>query len=102
MLIRMKREEIVHLATLSRIRLSDTELSNLEGELSSIVEYVSVVKDIAADDADSLPQVGVRHNIFRKDVVTNQPDQYTKDILAEMPQTEGRYMAVKKILEIGE
>jgi Asp-tRNA(Asn)/Glu-tRNA(Gln) amidotransferase C subunit len=41
-------------------------------------------------------------NIFRQDEVTNEPDQYTKDILAEMPQTKGRYMAVKKILDIGE
>lgn len=98
----MKREEIAHLATLSRIRLSDQELTNLEGELSSIVEYVSVVKDIAADDADAAPQVGARFNIFRQDEVTNKPDQYTKDILAEAPATEGRYLSVKKILDVGE
>ncbi|MBP6881512.1 MAG: Asp-tRNA(Asn)/Glu-tRNA(Gln) amidotransferase subunit GatC [Candidatus Pacebacteria bacterium] len=98
----MKREEIAHLATLSRIRLSDDELTHLEGELSSIVEYVSVVKDIAAEEAAAVPQVGARFNIFRQDEVTNEPDQYTKDILAEMPQTKGRYMAVKKILDIGE
>jgi len=98
----MKREEIAHLAALSRIRLSDEELVNLERELSSIVDYVSVVSSIAADDADAVPQVGVRFNVFRKDVVTNEPDQYTKDILAEMPTTEGRYLSVKKILEIGD
>jgi aspartyl-tRNA(Asn)/glutamyl-tRNA(Gln) amidotransferase subunit C len=56
----MKREEIAHLATLSRIRLSDDELTHLEGELSSIVEYVSVVKDIAAEEAAAVPQVGAR------------------------------------------
>lgn len=98
----MKREEIEHLATLSRIRLSDEELTNLAGELSSIVEYVSVVKDIAADDADAAPQVGARHTIFRADEVLNEPDQYTKAILAEAPTTEGRYLSVKKILDIGE
>ncbi len=98
----MKREEIAHLATLSRIRLSEEELTNLEGELSSIVEYVSAVSDIAADDADAAPQVGARHNIFRQDEVINTPDQYTKDILAEMPKTEGRFLSVKKILDVGE
>lgn len=102
MLTHMKREEIAHLATLARIRLSDEELTNLEGELSSIVAYVSTVSDIAADDANAVPEVGPRYNIFRPDEVTNEPEQYTKDILAEMPKTEGRYMAVKKILEVGE
>lgn len=102
MLTLMKREEIAHLAALSRIRLSDEELVNLEKELSSIVEYVSVVKDIAADDADTTPQVGTRFNVFRQDEVTNEPNQYTKDILAEAPKTEGRYLSVKKILDTAE
>jgi aspartyl-tRNA(Asn)/glutamyl-tRNA(Gln) amidotransferase subunit C len=95
----MKREEIIHLATLSRIRLSDEELASLEKELSSIVEYVSVVKDIAADGVNCLPEVGARYNVFRQDKVTNEPDQYTKDILSEAPATEGRFLSVKKILD---
>lgn len=98
----MKREEIAHLATLSRIRLSDEETVHLEAELSSIVEYVSVITDITADETVTAPQVGVLHNVFRQDEVTNRSDQYTKDILAEAPTTEGRYLSVKKILDTGE
>jgi aspartyl-tRNA(Asn)/glutamyl-tRNA(Gln) amidotransferase subunit C len=94
----MKREDIAHLGTLARIELSEAELQKLEGELSSIVSYVSVISDIASDDADLTPQLGARHNIFRADEVTNEPNEYTADILAEMPQTDGRYMKVKKIL----
>ncbi len=94
----MNREEIAHLARLARIRLTDSELAHLEKDLSSIVSYVSVVSEIVGSDEDSAPQLGVRHNIFRPDEVTNQPDQFTKDILAEMPETDGRYLKVKKIL----
>jgi Asp-tRNA(Asn)/Glu-tRNA(Gln) amidotransferase C subunit len=46
--------------------------------------------------------VGARFNVFRADEVTNQPDQYTEALLAEMPQTSGRLMKVKKILTIEE
>lgn len=98
----MKRADIEHLASLARIRLSEEEMERLPAELSSIVEYVSVVSDIAGDDAAAAPQVGVRHNVFRQDKVTNEPDQYTKDILAEMPETDGRFMKVKKILNTDE
>lgn len=98
----MKREDIEHLALLARIELTEQEKESLEGELSSIVSYVSTVSDIVSDDVDSAPEVGVRHNIFRKDEVTNEADEYTDDILAEMPETDGRFLKVKKILQMDE
>ncbi len=94
----MKREDIAHLATLARLELSETELQNLEGELSSIMSYVSAISDMASEDADMTPRLGVRHNVFRPDEVQNQADEYTADLIAEMPRSEGRYLKVKKIL----
>ncbi len=95
----MNRDDILHLGELSRIALSDAEVTNLESELSAIMSYVSAVNDIAADEADSEPQVGARYNVLREDVVTNEPDQFTESILREMPDTKGRLMKVKKILK---
>jgi aspartyl-tRNA(Asn)/glutamyl-tRNA(Gln) amidotransferase subunit C len=94
----MLKEDVAHLARLARIELSETELEKLPEELSSIVSYVGVITDIAGDEVDSAPQLGARHNVFRADEVTNEADQYTADLLAEMPATEGRFMKVKKIL----
>ncbi len=94
----MKREDVAHLATLARIELSEAELIKLEGELSSIVSYVSTITDIAGDKADTAPQLGARFNVFRADEITNQADEYTEAILSQMPAHEGRYMKVKKIL----
>lgn len=94
----MKREDIQHLATLSRLELTEVELQALPAELSSIMTYVSVISNLASNDADTTPAVGARHNIFRTDVVTNKADEYTADLLAEMPHTDGRYLKVKKIL----
>ena len=98
----MNREDIAHLATLARIELTEKELKDLEIELSTIFSYVSVVSDIAADGSDGAPQVGARHNIFRADEVTNSADEFTHDLIAEMPQSEGRYLKVKKILSTEE
>jgi len=95
----MKREEITHLASLARLELTEQELHNYETELSEIVAYVSTVSDISADESDKAPVVGVRYNVLRPDVITNDPDQYTEAILREMPKTQGRSMAVKKILK---
>lgn len=94
----MKREDIAHLATLARIELSETELQNLGAELSSIMSYVGVISDMSADNADMTPVLGARHNIFRDDEIQNIAGEYTADLVAEMPRSEGPYLKVKKIL----
>ena len=95
----MKKSDIEHLASLARIRLSEAELNNFESELSSIMTYVSTVSEIVADDSTDQPAVGSVANVFRKDAVTNQPNQFSDDILQEMPERDGRYLQVKKILQ---
>jgi aspartyl-tRNA(Asn)/glutamyl-tRNA(Gln) amidotransferase subunit C len=95
----MNRDDIKHLASLSRIRLEDSELEQFAAELPAIVEYVSAVNNIA-DEEDIEPNPGVRPNIFRADDITNEPDQFTEDIIAQMPHSDGRFLSVKKILNI--
>jgi aspartyl-tRNA(Asn)/glutamyl-tRNA(Gln) amidotransferase subunit C len=95
----MKKAEIEHLASLARIRLSEAELESFESELSSIMTYVSTVSDIVADEADNEPAVGAVYNVLRKDEIINEPNQFSEDILREMPERDGRYLQVKKILQ---
>jgi len=95
---RMTKEEIAHLARLSRVALTPTELDNFHTEISSILDYVSKVNAMAADDRIGEPVVGPVHNIFRADEVTVAPESYTDTLLTAMPAREGRYLKVKKIL----
>lgn len=94
----MNRADIEHLASLARMRLTETELEQFAAEIPAIVEYVSAVKEIA-EDTDTEPNPGVRPNVFRLDEITNEPNQFSEDILAEMPHSDGRFLSVKKILQ---
>ena len=94
----MTKEEILHLGRLSRIKLSDEEVEQFGDEISAILEYVSTVNKISGEEGET-KQVGARYNVFRKDEVTNEPNEYTDELLKEMPETEGRFMKVKKILQ---
>ncbi len=94
----MNKEEVTHLAKLARIELTEEEIATFTDEISSVLDYVGQIKDIVGDEASSEKKVGAVHNVFRKDEVTNEPDQFTDAILAEMPETDGRFMVVKKIL----
>lgn len=93
----MTKEEILHLGTLSRIKLTDTEAEKFNSEIDSILSYVGAVNDIVADK-DLTKAVGPVHNVFREDEVTNEPGAYTKDIVSAFPERSGDYLKVKKIL----
>ncbi len=93
----MELAEIKHLASLSRIRITDAEAQDLKQDIDAVLAYVSVVSEITSTD-DITPKVGARYNVFRKDEVTNEPGSYTEVLLREAPAREGDYLKVKKIL----
>lgn len=95
----MKTDDTKHLASLARLSLTDGEVETYTKEIAQIVDYVSVVSDIASDDTAAEPQTGARYNVLRRDEITNEPDQYTEAALREMPQTSGRHMLVKRIMK---
>jgi aspartyl-tRNA(Asn)/glutamyl-tRNA(Gln) amidotransferase subunit C len=96
----MTQDEIKHLASLSRIAIDDTTVEKFGSQITAILAYVSQVSELVTDNDQKV--VGARYNVLRPDVITNEPGQYTKVIMAEMPATEGNYMKVKKILATDE
>jgi aspartyl-tRNA(Asn)/glutamyl-tRNA(Gln) amidotransferase subunit C len=96
---RMEKEDILHLANLSRIQISDAEAESFRGEVESVLAYVSAVESITADSGIT-KKTGPVFNIFREDEVRNKPDEYTEVLLAEAPKRKGRHLQVKKILQI--
>lgn len=94
----MKKEDILSLARLSRIRLTESEVESFKGEIDSVLEYVSVVNTLTGS-GELTKKPGVRRNIFREDVVTNEADSYTTKLLREAPSVKGRHLSVKKILQ---
>ena len=97
----MTKEEILHLGKLSRIALSDEEVEEFTQSLDSILSYVGVVREIAADGAAG-PLLGARYNVLRPDAVTEPGGLHSDTLLSAMPKTDGRFLSVKKILNPSE
>lgn len=94
----MTKEEILHLGTLARIKLTDAEVEQFQKEISDILGYVGTIDEVVSEGALE-KKVGAVYNVFREDEVTNEPGQCTEDLLREMPETQGQYLKVKKILK---
>ena len=94
----MQKEDIFHLARLSRIRITDEEAEPLLQDIESVLAYVSDINAITADTTIT-KKVGAVYNVFREDVVTNAGETYTKALLNQAPKTDGRHILVKKIIQ---
>jgi aspartyl-tRNA(Asn)/glutamyl-tRNA(Gln) amidotransferase subunit C len=90
------RDEVAHLARLSRLALSDAELDHFAGQLDQIIAAVARVQEVAADQIPPMTHAVPVTNVFRDDVVTAclTPQQ----ALAEAPAAEQGRFRVPRIL----
>lgn len=95
---KITREDVDKLAELSRIEMSDAEKKEVQADLESILEYVSEIQEVAADEPPESERIGVLKNVMREDEAPHQERTYTNDMVESAPQSEGDYIKVKKIL----
>jgi aspartyl-tRNA(Asn)/glutamyl-tRNA(Gln) amidotransferase subunit C len=93
----MTKEEISHLSTLARIKLTDEEITSLTKETDAILAYVSSVDELVTEAALQ-KTVGRLHNVFREDEVTTPSGTYSEALTEAFPDRQGPHLAVKKIL----
>ncbi|MDE2037760.1 MAG: Asp-tRNA(Asn)/Glu-tRNA(Gln) amidotransferase subunit GatC [Patescibacteria group bacterium] len=89
--------ELEHLAALARISLTDGDKESLAKEFDAILGYVDQLKKAdAALDAEG--RVGTVKNVARPDEARPVSAESRERLLAEAPDREGDFIAVKKII----
>lgn len=92
----MQKEDILKLADLAKLSINDEQANKLVSGMESILDYVKQISTVNVSDIEN----NFEHkNITREDTSTDVPEQYSDDIINEMPDNQGRYLKVKKILE---
>ena len=91
------REQVAHLARLSRLALDDTELDALVGELDVILTAVARVGEVAAADVPPTSHAVPLVNVTRPDVVVASLSR--EDVLAGAPAAEDGRFRVPRILD---
>ena len=93
------REQVAHLARLSRLALSDTELDGLAVQLDVILAAVAQISEVtdAADVPPTTHAVPVE-NVTRPDVVAPSLDRDV--VLAGAPYAEDGRFRVPRILDV--
>ena len=80
------REQVLHVARLARLRLSDEEVETMVGELSGIFEHIERISELDLDGVPATTHVVEVANALRADEPTPSLDRDT--ILAQAPATQ--------------
>ncbi|MCG5214408.1 Asp-tRNA(Asn)/Glu-tRNA(Gln) amidotransferase subunit GatC [Streptosporangium sp. KLBMP 9127] len=90
------RDEVAHLARLSRLALSDDELDHYATQLDVIIGSVARVAEIAAEDVPPSSHALPLTNVFRPDQV--RPGLTPQQALSGAPAVEDERFRVPRIL----
>lgn len=61
------REQVLHVAKLARLRLSDEEIERMSSELSGILDHIEKIEELALDDVEPTSHVVTLENVLRAD-----------------------------------
>lgn len=92
----LSRDEVAHLARLSRIAVTDAELETFAGQLDVILAAVARVGEVAAPDVPPMTHAVGLVNVTRADEVRECLDR--QDVLAGAPAAEADRFRVPRIL----
>ncbi|WP_066362810.1 Asp-tRNA(Asn)/Glu-tRNA(Gln) amidotransferase subunit GatC [Herbidospora mongoliensis] len=90
------RDEVAHLARLSRLALADEELDHFAAQLDQIVGAVARVAEVATADIPPSSHALPLTNVFRPDVVA--PSLTNEQALSGAPAVEDDRFRVPRIL----
>ena len=95
--MKLSREEVLHIARLARLGLTDDEVARLSEQLSHILENFEVLQQVDTNGVPPTAQPNTLQNVWKADEV--MPSLPQGEVLANAPQKEGGFFRVRSVLE---
>ncbi len=92
----LTKEEVIKIAKLARIELTEKEVEKFQKELSTVLAYVEELKQVNTEGLEEVSQVTGLVNVQREDKAIETDCR--EEILAQAPEIKDGYFKVKAIL----
>jgi len=93
----ISKEEVQHIAGLARLELSEKEIEKMQKDLSEILDYFNLLKNVPEIEKISGENREVS-TVARKDEVISQNSEVAEKLVAAAPDKKDGYIKVKTIL----
>jgi aspartyl-tRNA(Asn)/glutamyl-tRNA(Gln) amidotransferase subunit C len=95
--MKLERDDVLHIAKLARIALTDDEVDRYAGQLSNILGHFDVLDAVPTEGVDPTAHTLDLRNVMADDVARRSLPQ--EDVLKLAPRTEDGYLRVRAVLE---
>lgn len=92
-------DEVRHVASLARLRLTDEETEQYRRELSTVLAHIDMLKKLDVEGVEPMSHPSDLTNRLADDVV--EPSLDVETLLGGAPAVEGRFLTVPKVLGDG-
>ncbi|HEX3954363.1 MAG TPA: Asp-tRNA(Asn)/Glu-tRNA(Gln) amidotransferase subunit GatC [Stellaceae bacterium] len=93
----LDKATVAHIATLARIRLSDSELETLGAELSGILNWIEQLNEVNTDNVAPMTSVAAMALPMRDDIVTDGDRRGA--VVGNAPLSTKGFFVVPKVVE---
>lgn len=91
----LTKDEVLHIARLACLELSEKEVQTYLVQLSDVLSYVEQLEELPTKDVEATAQVTGLTNVFREDEIT--PSLSQEDALRNAPEQYKGYFKVKSV-----
>lgn len=92
----LSRDDVLGLARLSSIQLSDDEIESLGTDIDTILQYIEQLNELDTSGVEPTYQVNHPKNVWRNDEV--RPSLSGEALVALAPQSQNNQIKVPKVL----
>jgi aspartyl-tRNA(Asn)/glutamyl-tRNA(Gln) amidotransferase subunit C len=93
----LTREDVLKLARLARLALTDDEVETFRKDLSEVLQYVAQLDEVDVTGLEPTTQVTGLKNVMRKDTIVDYGIG-PEDLLRLAPQTQDGHIKVKRMI----
>ena len=93
----IKKEDIMHIAKLSMLNLSDEEIEKYAKNMQDIVGFANTVNELDTDGIEESAFASTAINVFRKDEVKESFDR--DELLKNAPSSNGEAYSLPSMME---
>ena len=90
-------EEVKHIAKLSRLSFTDSQVEDMRGHLSKMLDYFDALDSVDVSDIPPTVHILSAVNVLRDDEVT--PSMPNEDLLANAPESRDGAYIVPRVVE---
>jgi aspartyl-tRNA(Asn)/glutamyl-tRNA(Gln) amidotransferase subunit C len=95
--MKLSREEVLHIAALAKVGVTEADVENFREQLSNIIENFESLQKLDTTGIPPTAQSIALQNVIMCDEII--PSMSQEDVLANAPQREGDFFKVKIVLE---